>query len=1573
MNIQTSPNPYPGLRAFEYEENDLFFGREGKAQEIAERLARSHFVAVVGTSGSGKSSLVRAGLLPLLYGGMQPELGAHWRISIMRPGETPIHNLANSLVYPADFYEEKIGQPTEDATQIGITEGTLRRSAVGIIDFIKNPANNFADGENLLVVVDQFEELFRFKEKSAIEDTEAAAAFVKLLIEATRDKQSRIFAVITMRSDFLGDCAEFRDLPEAINEGQYLIPRMNRDQLRRSIESPALVGNAQVSPALVNRLLNDLEDDQNQSADIRERMLRDRLPVLQHAVMRTWKIWNDKKTPDKPIDIEHYENEKIGGMAFALSNHADEAFAELKGRQIEIAEKMFKCLTATDSENRETRRPARIEEICAVAKAGEQEVFEVIEVFRQEGRTFLMPPPSVHLTAEIMIDISHESLIRNWESLKGWVKEESEDAWQYRRLAEDVCLYNEEYEKSEEALWGGRILADALRWRKEFKPTLAWAERYQVLTDEEKSELTKIRKVSPLEEEKERRKILANRFAEAWTFLDKSADKEAEEKAKEKLIQQERINNEREKAAAAVRLAEVEREKVEGLRNLTESLKRQRRVLLAVSVFSVLMMLATSVAAVVAFQYYNSAKLEQTKAEKQKIIADEEAGKAKAAKITAVDAQAETEKQKDIADKGRFEAEKHKNIADKERDKAEKQQEIAEDKKQEALEQQRIAETAKGDLEKSLSDKDKLNKNLEANLRQNKFNIDGLISFENYDYGNAVVNFVDLEGEFPKTGGKDTRNIWWARYNIAKSFQQLGDFEDAKEFFQKALDTLPSDDALKSKKANSPLVSGVAFLNTSYKPLQPVGEDVLKTSKIITLRKFAQFYRNCAVNPQDCFEINEPKSFEKDLDYFVDAQSLNGEAVELYKRLISIKEPNTNTAGLNKTDEIFLADVKKELADIYLDLNLPAKAEEYYEMALAVYTKQAKTLTDIAVRKKLLEAKLHLKNLDGAEKQASLILTKKREVLGKTIGKETIALDKSMGDTYGELAEIYQKFVPKAVESYQDKVRTLRTERAKANKNGNNQKNQNSDSKVGQNAIDEENLSKEEKNFFDSLTTLYQYYTEELIPGESLAEWEKFDELTEWKKEVWYKIFNDLKFIKKIEGKATVFSAIALQIKNISDDRSEITEERLVMYTLLTFAYMSNNETENAKTVIAAINDYSKEQFSKDKSLMTRLKTLQEITDLYQSLFKDSCRAAVYADEWVKEFEGFPNQSNPDKGREYVDFYLSVGMLYYLCGDCPEETKKARQMFTTYLTYLEKNEKELMASGAYNWSKTTIFTRYVELKILIGQIDEREGNINEAIKRYGELLSKIQNWKKDNSEDQMQSMTNSYYGTNATNANRTTEYSSNIAANSNMSANTSYTGNTMNANSTKEQSPKIDKRFSLYEAYLNVHLAELNFNENENIANDLTDRNTINVAELGLGFFSKGSAFITERYTFGLKNIGDLFKGKNKEKSIRYYQSAIEILEFMKRQEVNYCQFYMGDYCGLYIKPGTYIGSGNFGDVQLSGKYYSDYFDVLTSLRDVKGGDDATLKDKIAEAEKQKNVMSAQDMEKTKCISAQGN
>src|SRR6185295_15286777 len=236
------------------------FGREGQSDALISRLQRANFLAVVGTSGSGKSSLVRAGLLPALRGGMMAGAGSGWRISIMRPGSDPIGNLAIALAHEDVLLNAGGGLPAAEAQ--AVIDATLRRGALGLVEVAR--LARLAEHEKLLIVVDQFEELFRFRAARTASTSDDASAFVKLLLEASQQSELSIYVVPTMRSDFLGDCAQFQGLPEAINDGQYLIPRMTRDERRFAITGPVGVTRGKITEPLVNRLMNDVGDNPDQ-------------------------------------------------------------------------------------------------------------------------------------------------------------------------------------------------------------------------------------------------------------------------------------------------------------------------------------------------------------------------------------------------------------------------------------------------------------------------------------------------------------------------------------------------------------------------------------------------------------------------------------------------------------------------------------------------------------------------------------------------------------------------------------------------------------------------------------------------------------------------------------------------------------------------------------------------------------------------------------------------------------------------------------------------------------------------------------------------------------------------------------------------------------------------------------------------------------------------------------------------------------------------------------------------------------------------------------------------------------
>lgn len=462
MSVPERANPFPGLRAFGSDQSDLFFGRETQRSELLRRLKRGRFLALVGASGSGKSSLVRAGLIPALQGGLRTPFARSWKIAVMRPGKDPLRRLAEAMIEAGAFSDP--GDTSEFAT--AFVEATLRRSTLGLVETVRQSEIT----DNVLVLVDQFEELFRLSELAddnldgvpsdgTLESP--GRAFVRLLLEAVQQSQVPVYVMLTMRSDYLGDCARYPGLPEAISTGQYLIPRLTREQMRRVIEGPARAQGGQFAPRLVHALLNGVGDDPDQ------------LPILQHALMRTWEHWAAHEPQSAPIDVANYE--AVGTMRDALNRHADDVYAALETprRQV-IAQKIFKCLTEIDADHRAIRRPSSLRELCDVTAAPPAEVAEVVDVFRNQGASFLLPGIRERLGPDSIIDITHESLIRVWGRLHDWVQEEAHAADEYRRLAERALLY----QQGKDTHLSGPALSLALEWRERNSPNEAWAYRY---------------------------------------------------------------------------------------------------------------------------------------------------------------------------------------------------------------------------------------------------------------------------------------------------------------------------------------------------------------------------------------------------------------------------------------------------------------------------------------------------------------------------------------------------------------------------------------------------------------------------------------------------------------------------------------------------------------------------------------------------------------------------------------------------------------------------------------------------------------------------------------------------------------------------------------------------------------------------------------------------------------------------------------------------------------------------------------------------------------------------------------
>ena len=435
-------NPYPGLRPFERSQAALFFGREQQTGELLQHLNQHRFVGVVGLSGSGKSSLVRAGLVPALERGFLPAAGSRWRIAVMRPGSHPLQALAAAL----DAGEALGPGPN--------TFSILKKSSYGLIHRSRHGRR---PDENLLVVADQFEELVRVRREQRGSSDEAEH-FVRLLLTAAEEQEPdfRIFVVLTMRSDYLGECAAFRGLPEALNRSQYLVPRMTSDQLREAVEGPAALSGVSIEIPLIERLLADAGDDPDQ------------LPVLGHLLRRMW-----ERRQGASLTLQDYR--AAGGWEHALDRQGSELLDALSAESRQTARRIFQRLTEKAERGRDSRRLATLQELIDLC-GDENRVREVIGHFCAPGRNFLSCPED--LRPETDVDLSHESLIRKWQELNRWAEEEAEWARWYRRVEDRAAMYFGEHGESAEALMRNPDLGLALENQLDGRWDENWALRY---------------------------------------------------------------------------------------------------------------------------------------------------------------------------------------------------------------------------------------------------------------------------------------------------------------------------------------------------------------------------------------------------------------------------------------------------------------------------------------------------------------------------------------------------------------------------------------------------------------------------------------------------------------------------------------------------------------------------------------------------------------------------------------------------------------------------------------------------------------------------------------------------------------------------------------------------------------------------------------------------------------------------------------------------------------------------------------------------------------------------------------
>ncbi len=371
--------PYPGLQPFTAQQATFFFGRTNECNRLLKQVRASSFVAVVGASGSGKSSLVLAGLLPAMDEG--------WHTLTLVPGTRPLRALADQLATLA---------PADGRLSLADDlETRLADRADGLNTVISTLLADHPDIATLLVVIDQFEELFTQVIGAPEEVRQQQRQLVANLVDAVNGSRGQVRVVLTLRADFVKHCLDFPDLRALLEVNQHLLGSMGGDALREAIVKPAQAVGAMFEKGLVARLVNDMRD---QPAA---------LPLLQFALAQLWQrrhgVW-----------LTHAAYEDIGGVSGAIDQRAEEVYAKLNESQQHLTRNLFLRLVALGEDISDTRRRVRREELDLVGTAAED----------VEGLIGILSRSDVRLitTGADTIELAHEALIEQWERLHRWLQ-----------------------------------------------------------------------------------------------------------------------------------------------------------------------------------------------------------------------------------------------------------------------------------------------------------------------------------------------------------------------------------------------------------------------------------------------------------------------------------------------------------------------------------------------------------------------------------------------------------------------------------------------------------------------------------------------------------------------------------------------------------------------------------------------------------------------------------------------------------------------------------------------------------------------------------------------------------------------------------------------------------------------------------------------------------------------------------------------------------------------------------------------------------------------------------------------